>query len=61
MPRCEKRCLGNFNGECVVDKCKGAIERVAHKTTFASAKDAAKAYEISREAFDTYFGRGDEA
>lgn len=57
MAECEKRCLANFNGECAVEKCEGAIERVAHKVTFPSAEVAAKFYKASREAFDIYFGK----
>lgn len=58
MAECEKNCIANVGGQCAVERCSGAISRTG-RCLSNTPEIAAKYYEMAREAFDTYFGKGD--
>lgn len=54
MTKCDKCCIGNFNGECVNDRCEGALV-VFGRCRCASKEQRKKYYEAIRRTFDEDF------
>ena len=55
MRECEKNCIANVDGQCMVEQCGGPITTI-HRRYTATLEQAAQFYVASREAFDYYFG-----
>ena len=56
MRQCNKWCIANIDGECVVEHCKGEIHSMDRHSTL-SHQQAAADYEMIQDAFLYYFGR----
>lgn len=55
MIKCDKiRCIGNLNGECVNDRCKGAIISI-HLNHCNDKETRRKYYEAIRKTFNEDF------
>ena len=59
MVECDKNCIGNVGGQCAVEKCGGAISRTGRYLS-NTPEVAAKFYAMANEAFNHYFGEGDD-
>lgn len=57
IKRCKHSCIANFNGECAVKECKGAL--IISRNSKSISKDAKrKLYEISMKMFEEDFREG---
>lgn len=55
MRTCDQTCIANVGGKCAVQDCRGPVVRTGRKTDW-DLEFAAKAYKISMDSFDDYFG-----